>query len=70
MAQHLNNDCQNFASGKNELYLAWLGIQYIRNKEDKQASINNVDNKRYADVKWTTVKDLLSNHKVFDITRG
>ncbi|CAN5411024.1 hypothetical protein BH10BAC2_BH10BAC2_42070 [soil metagenome] len=31
---------------------------------DERATLKAIDNKRYADIKWTTVKDLISNHKI------
>ncbi|MEP7146510.1 MAG: NmrA family protein, partial [bacterium] len=52
------------APGKNELYPAWQGMQYMRNMMDERSNLNTVDNSRYPDMKWTTVKELLSNHKV------
>jgi uncharacterized protein YbjT (DUF2867 family) len=55
---------RTIAPGKTELYPAWQGMQYMRNMMDKRATLNTVDNNRYADMAWTRVKDLLSNHKV------
>lgn len=53
-----------FSPGKTDLYPAWQGMQYMRNMMDERATLNTVDNNRYADMKWTTVKDLISNHKL------
>jgi hypothetical protein len=52
-----------FSPGKTELYPAWQGMQYMRNMMDERANLNALDNGRYTDMTWTTVKDLLSNHK-------
>lgn len=55
---------RKIAPGKTELYPAWQGMQYMRNMMDERATLNTTDNNRYADMKWTTVKNLLSNHKL------
>ena len=52
-----------FSPAKTDLYPAWQGMQYMRNMMDKRANLKTTDNNRYADMKWTTVKELLSNHK-------
>lgn len=54
---------RKIAPGKNELYPAWQGMQYMRNMMDKRAVTNTLDNNRYADIKWTSVKNLLSKNK-------
>ncbi len=51
-----------FSSGNDELYPAWQGMQYMRNMMDDRANLKTIDNGRYPAIKWTTVKDLLSNH--------
>ncbi len=55
---------KKFTPGKTDLYPAWQGMQYMRNMMDERATLKAIDNKRYADIKWTTVKDLLSTHKI------
>ncbi len=58
---------RTISPGKNELYPAWQGMQYMRNMMDKRAALNSTDNDRYADMKWTTINDLLTKHnKSFD----
>ena len=52
---------KTIAPAKDELYPAWQGMQYMRNMMDERATLNTTDNNRYPDMKWTTVKDLLSN---------
>ncbi|MEO6168429.1 MAG: NmrA family NAD(P)-binding protein [Chitinophagales bacterium] len=54
---------RTIAPAKNELYPAWQGMQYMRNMMDERATLKSIDNNRYPDMKWTTVKDLLSNKK-------
>lgn len=49
--------------GKTELYPAWQGMQYMHNMIDDRAKMDHLDNDRYADIQWTTVKDLLRAHK-------
>jgi nucleoside-diphosphate-sugar epimerase len=53
---------KKIAPGKTELYPAWQGMQYMRNMIDDRATLKSTDNNRYPDMKWTSVKDLLSNH--------
>ncbi|MDI1233267.1 MAG: NmrA family NAD(P)-binding protein [bacterium] len=49
-----------FSPGKTDLYPAWQGMQYMRNMMDDRATLNTIDNNRYVDMKWTTVKDLIA----------
>ena len=51
------------APAKTDLYPAWQGMQYMRNMMDERATVNTTDNNRYAGMKWTTVKDLISEQK-------
>ncbi len=53
---------KTFAPGETELYPAWQGMQYMRNMMDKRANLQVIDNDRYAGMRWTSVKDLLSTH--------
>lgn len=50
------------APGRNELYPAWQGMQYMRNMIDKRCMPDTLDNNRYPDMRWTTVRELLSAH--------
>lgn len=52
-----------FSPSKNQLYPAWQGMQYMRNMMDERSTLESTDNNRYSDMKWTTVKELISNHK-------
>jgi uncharacterized protein YbjT (DUF2867 family) len=51
-----------FNAGAQDLYPAWQGMQYMRNMIDDRSNLNKSDTNRYADVQWTTVKDLISAH--------
>ena len=49
--------------GKNKLYPAWQGMQYMRNMCDDRALINQLNNTRYPELKWTSAKDVLEPHQ-------
>ncbi|MFV8440913.1 NmrA family NAD(P)-binding protein [Flavobacterium sp. LB2P44] len=55
---------RKLAPGKKELYPAWQGMQYMHNMIDERSKIAKLDNNRYPEVQWTTVKDFLFKHKV------
>lgn len=48
------------ASGENELYPAWQGMQYMRNMFDGRAKLEPLDNDRYPGIRWTAARDVLS----------
>jgi len=48
-----------FSSGEKELYPAWQGMQYMHNMIDERSKIDELNNNRYSDIKWTSVKMLL-----------
>jgi uncharacterized protein YbjT (DUF2867 family) len=50
------------APAKNELYPAWQGMQYMRNMIDDRSNLVTIDNNRYPNMRWTTVKDMLKVH--------
>jgi nucleoside-diphosphate-sugar epimerase len=52
------------APGETELYPAWQGMQYMRNMIDERSKLVALDNDRYPDMHWTTVKDVLLAHYV------
>jgi nucleoside-diphosphate-sugar epimerase len=64
MLSALINIARKIAPGEKKLYPAWQGMQYMRNMIDERADLNLVDNERYPDMRWTTVRDLLSMHQV------
>lgn len=55
---------KKIAPGETEIYPAWQGMQYMRNMMDKRVILQTTVNNRYPDMKWTSVKDLLSKHKI------
>ena len=55
---------QKLAPGEKELYPAWQGMQYMHNMIDERSKIEKLDNDRYAEIKWTTVKDVLTKYQV------
>jgi len=57
-----------FSPGKNDLYPAWQGMQYMHNMIDERSKIEVLDNNRYSGINWKTVEVLLKennfkNHK-------
>jgi len=48
------------ASGGNQLYPAWQGMQYMYNMFDGRAKLEPLDNDRYSGMRWTTVREVLS----------
>jgi hypothetical protein len=53
---------RKLAPGEKELYPAWQGMQYMHNMIDERSKIEKLDNDRYPEIQWTTVKDVLSKH--------
>jgi nucleoside-diphosphate-sugar epimerase len=51
---------KTIAPGKKELYPAWQGMQYMRDMLDERGKIDAYDNNRYPEMKWTSVKEMLS----------
>lgn len=51
---------KTIAPGKKELYPVWQGMQYMRDMLDERGKIEVYDNNRYAEMKWTCVKEMLS----------
>jgi nucleoside-diphosphate-sugar epimerase len=52
------------APGEKEAYPAWQGMQYMRNMFDGLAKLEPLDNDRYPNMHWTTLRDVLSAHQV------
>jgi nucleoside-diphosphate-sugar epimerase len=55
---------RKLAPAEDEIFPAWQGMQYMRNMIDERANLNLVDNERYPNMHWTTVRDVLSMHQV------
>ncbi len=47
---------------KDELYPPWQGMQYLRDMLSGNAKLQPLDNNRYPQQKWTTVRDVLAAH--------
>jgi hypothetical protein len=50
---------RKISPAENELYPAWQGMQYMRNMIDERSILKQTDNLRYADMRWTTIRDVL-----------
>jgi uncharacterized protein YbjT (DUF2867 family) len=53
---------RTIAPAKNDLYPAWQGMQYMRNMIDDRSNLTTLDNNRYPDMSWTTIKEVVSAH--------
>lgn len=53
---------RKLAPGEKELYPAWQGMQYMHNMIDERSKTEKLDNDRYPEIKWTTVRDVLSKY--------
>ena len=51
---------RKLAPVEKELYPAWQGMQYMHNMIDERSKIEKLDNDRYPEVRWTSVKDVLT----------
>ena len=54
---------RKLAPGEKELYPAWQGMQYMHNMIDERSRVEKLDNDRYSDMHWTTVREVLINHQ-------
>ena len=54
---------RKLAPGEKELYPAWQGMQYMLNMIDERSRVEKLDNDRYSDMHWTTVREVLINHQ-------
>ncbi len=51
------------APGERKLYPAWQGMQYMRNMFDGRAKLEPLDNDRYPNIRWITVREVLAAHQ-------
>jgi uncharacterized protein YbjT (DUF2867 family) len=49
-----------FSPSKKVLYPAWQGMQYMRDMMEGKIIFQKYDNDRYANIRWTSVKDFLT----------
>ncbi len=54
---------RKFDSDEKELYPAWQGMQYMHNMIDERSTMHQIDNNRYPNMPWTTVKEMLLKHQ-------
>ncbi len=47
---------------RDEVYPPWQGMQYLYNMFSGRAKLEPLDNARYPDLHWTTVRDVLAAH--------
>jgi nucleoside-diphosphate-sugar epimerase len=53
---------RRLSKGEEETFPAWQGMQYFVSMFSGQAQLLNVDNDRYGQHRWTTVRDVLAAH--------
>jgi nucleoside-diphosphate-sugar epimerase len=47
---------------KDNLYPPWQGMQYLRDMLSGEAKLHPLDNRRYSEIRWTTVEQVLRAH--------
>ena len=50
---------RTLSPGTEDVYPPWQGMQYMRDMFDGRAKLEPLDNARYSDLRWTTVRDIL-----------
>jgi hypothetical protein len=60
LLQFIIKIARKFDKHEKELYPAWQGMQYMCNMIDERASIEKFNNNRYANMKWTSVENVVS----------
>lgn len=53
-----------FAPGKEEVFPAWQGMQYLHDMLSGLPKFDSLDNDRYVGLQWTKIKDVLSKSMV------
>jgi hypothetical protein len=53
---------RTFFPQKEEVFPAWQGMQYLRNMFSGDPKLQPLDNDRYPDVQWTSVREVLRRH--------
>jgi uncharacterized protein YbjT (DUF2867 family) len=51
------------APGRNEIFPAWQGMQYLHDMFTGLPKLQPLDNDRYSDINWTSVRDILNQKK-------
>lgn len=55
---------RTLSPGKEALYPAWQGMQYMHNMFSGLAQVESLDNNRYPGMRWTTAREVLAAHSV------
>jgi nucleoside-diphosphate-sugar epimerase len=50
---------RTLSPGTEDVYPPWQGMQYMRDMFDGRAKLGPLDNARYPELRWTTVRDIL-----------
>ena len=50
---------RRLSPGTDDVYPPWQGMQYMRDMFDGRAKLEPLDNARYPDLRWTSVRDIL-----------
>lgn len=66
LLRNITKIVRKIAPGEKELYPAWQGMQYMCNMIDERSKIDMLDNNRYPDIQWTTVRGVLRTHQKSD----
>jgi nucleoside-diphosphate-sugar epimerase len=53
---------RTIAPGREETFPAWQGMQYLRDMFSGRAKLAPLDNARYPQLTWTTVREVLTTH--------
>jgi len=54
------------APGRDELYPAWQGMQYLHDMLSGLPKLEPLDNRRYPELRWTSVREVLAEARVRD----
>jgi nucleoside-diphosphate-sugar epimerase len=52
---------KRFAPGANELYPPWQGMEYLRDMLSGKAKLTPLNNDRYPEIRWTSVREFLAS---------
>ena len=53
------NVTKTFAPGKDEVFPAWQGMQYLHDMLTGDPKHRHLDNDRYATIGWDSIRDVL-----------
>lgn len=51
------------APGANDVFPPWQGMQYMRDMFDGRAKLEPLDNARYPELRWTSIRDVLEDSR-------